>query len=201
MRWIVDPIDGTVNFLYGIPQYAVCVAAEVDGVVVVGVVIDVAKGLEFVAHANADETVVATCNGERLGVRGPTPLAHRLISSGFAYDPELRSLQARALVELIPQIRDLRRFGSCALDICAVAAGQMDGYVEEGVNLWDYAAAGLVARGAGARLETAVGVGGLPLVLCAPGHGFDELREAISRAGYLASGPSASAIWTPVPGS
>ena len=81
-----------------------------------------------------------------------------------------------------------RRFGSCALDLCHVAEGRLDGYVEEGVHLWDYAAGDLIARGAGARLEVATGAGGGLAVVCAPEHGFDELLEAVAEAGYLAPG-------------
>ena len=93
---------------------------------------------------------------------------------------------AAALLHLLPRIRDIRRFGSCALDLCGVAQGSLDGYLEEGVNLWDHAAGGLIASAAGARVETAQGVGGRPIVIAAPEGGFDEFRSAIAEAGYLA---------------
>ena len=124
--------------------------------------------------------------GSRSGSAATVPLGQRLVSTGFGYDADLRGLQARALVELIPQVRDIRRLGSCALDLCHVAEGTLDGYVEEGVNLWDHAAGGLVAQGAGATVEVTTGVGGGRLVLCAPADGFDELRTAVAAAGYLA---------------
>ncbi|MGB0101976.1 MAG: inositol monophosphatase family protein [Nocardioides sp.] len=190
LRWVVDPIDGTVNFLYGLPQYAVSIAVErstEQGTeVVAGVVLNVALGTEYVAHLGEDGPPVATRDGVPLAVASPTPLALRLIGTGFNYDADIRRLQARALVALITEVRDVRRLGSCALDLCHVAEGALDGYVEEGVNLWDHAAGGLVARVAGARMEEHPGVGGSPLVVCAPAHGFEELLDAVRRAGYTA---------------
>jgi myo-inositol-1(or 4)-monophosphatase len=186
VRWVIDPIDGTVNFLYGLPHYAVSIAAEVDGTVAAGVVLDIATGTEYTAYADG-LGVHAARDGSPIRVRDTVPLGQRLLSTGFGYDARLRGLQAQALVRLIPRIRDIRRLGSCALDLCHVAEGTLDGYLEEGVNLWDHAAGGLVARGAGATVEVTVGVGGGRLVLCAPEDGFDELREAVVTAGYLAA--------------
>jgi myo-inositol-1(or 4)-monophosphatase len=183
VRWIVDPIDGTVNFLYGIPQYAVSIAAELDGEVVAGVVLNVATGAEYTATRGGP----AHRDGRPIAVRATVPLSERLIGTGFSYEAHQREVQARALVRLIPRIRDIRRFGSCALDLCAVAQGWLDGYVEEGVNLWDHAAGGLIAEAAGARVETAEGVGGRLLVMAAPEPGFDEFRSAVADAGYLAA--------------
>jgi myo-inositol-1(or 4)-monophosphatase len=183
VRWIVDPIDGTVNFLYGIPQYAVSIAAELDGEVVAGVVLNVATGQEYTATLGGP----ARCNGAPIRVRATVPLHERLIGTGFSYEARQREIQAAALLHLLPRIRDIRRFGSCALDLCAVAQGSLDGYVEEGVNLWDHAAGGLVAKAAGARVETDRGVGGRAIVLAAPEAGFDEFRSAVAEAGYLAS--------------
>lgn len=187
VRWIVDPIDGTVNFLYALPQYAVSIAAEVDGEVVAGVVVDVAKGVEYVARPGADGTTVALRDGEPIAVGPERPLGQRLVATGFSYVTEVKVAQAAAVGALLPRIRDVRRLGSCALDLCHVAEGRLDGYVEEGVNLWDHAAAGLIARAAGARTETGPGAGGLTLLLCAPSHGFDELREATVEAGFWGS--------------
>jgi myo-inositol-1(or 4)-monophosphatase len=183
VRWIVDPIDGTVNFLYGIPQYAVSIAAELDGEVVAGVVLNVATGAEYTAALGGP----AHRDGVPIRVRATVPLAERLIGTGFSYEAHQRQIQAAALLHLLPRIRDIRRFGSCALDLCAVAQGSLDGYLEEGVNLWDHAAGGLVARCAGARVETHRGVGGRPIVIAAPASGFEELRSAIAEAGYLAA--------------
>jgi myo-inositol-1(or 4)-monophosphatase len=186
VRWIVDPIDGTVNFLYGIPQYAVSIAAELDGEVVAGVVLNVATGAEYTATSGGP----ARRDGVPIRVRATVPLHERLIGTGFSYEAHQREIQAAALLRLLPRIRDIRRFGSCALDLCAVAAGSLDGYLEEGVNLWDHAAGGLVARSAGARVETARGIGGRLLVIAAPEDGFDELRSAAAESGYLADSAS-----------
>jgi myo-inositol-1(or 4)-monophosphatase len=186
VRWVIDPIDGTVNFVYGLPHYSVSIAAELDGVVVAGVVLNVATGTEYTAHADTDGVVRSARDGLPIRVRDDVPLGQRLISTGFGYDAGLRELQARALVRLIPQIRDIRRFASCALDLCLVAEGRLDGYVEEGVNLWDHAAGGLVAEGAGAVVLVTTGVGGGRLVLAAPADGFALLRDAVDAAGYLA---------------
>jgi myo-inositol-1(or 4)-monophosphatase len=190
VRWIVDPIDGTVNFLYGIPQYAVSIAAELDGTVVAGVVLDVARETAYLGRRAAGPdgraAVRAWRDGMPIEVRAPAPLAQRLIGTGFSYEAGIRTLQARAVAALLPQVRDIRRFGSCALDLCHVAEGVLDGYVEEGVHLWDFAAGALIAEGAGARVERIPGVGGQELLLCAPDHGFDELRNAVHDAGFLA---------------
>lgn len=192
VRWIVDPIDGTVNFLYGLPEYAVSIAAEVAGPdgpeVVAGVVVDVAKRRAYVGHLDpaAPGGGVATRDGAPISVRGPAPLAQRLIATGFAYVAEKRAIQAQAVARLLPHVRDVRRHGSCALELCHVAEGALDGYVEEGVNLWDHAAGGLIARLAGARFGVLPGAAGTDLFVCGPDHGFDTLVEAVRSAGFSA---------------
>ena len=190
VRWVVDPIDGTVNFLYGIPQYAVSVAAEVTtergSEAVVGVVLDVAKGVEYVARPGPDGRVEARRDGVPIAVGPPRPLGERLVGTGFSYVADVKVAQAAAVARLLPRIRDVRRLGSCALDLCHVAEGMLDGYVEEGVNPWDHAAGGLIARAAGAGTVSGVGAGGLTLLLCAPSHGLDELVEATRDAGFWA---------------
>jgi myo-inositol-1(or 4)-monophosphatase len=185
VRWIVDPIDGTVNFLYGLAPYAVSIAAERDGTVVAGVVLDVTTGTEYTAVRVADG-VTALRDGAPVAVRGETPVSQRLVGTGFSYVPEIRALQAAAIARLLPVVRDIRRMGSSALDICRVAEGTYDAYVEEGLHAWDYSAAALVAEGAGAQVELTVGVGGRELVICAPVHGFRTFREAVDSAGFLA---------------
>jgi myo-inositol-1(or 4)-monophosphatase len=185
VRWLVDPIDGTVNFLYDLPQYAVSIAAERDGEVVAGVVLNVASGTEYVGHlADASGPAVVTRDGRPIAVRAHAPLALRLLGTGFNYDTRIRVLQAECLARLIGQVRDVRRLGSCALDLCHVAEGTLDGYFEEGVNLWDYAAGGLIARVAGARLEILPGAGGTGLVVCGPADGYGDLVEAVRGAGF-----------------
>lgn len=189
VRWVVDPIDGTVNFLYDLPQYAVSVAAQRDGVALAGVVLNVASGAEYTAvrRTAPDGTVSVESrrDGRPIRVRGEAPLAERLVATGFHYVAETRALQAAAAGRLLPHIRDIRRMGSCALDLCQVAEGALDAYVEEGVMPWDHAAGGLVAEGAGARLELTRGAGGRDLLICAPEHGFDSFREAVAEAGFL----------------
>ncbi|MEU0265255.1 inositol monophosphatase family protein [Nocardioides sp. NPDC006303] len=185
VRWIVDPIDGTVNFLYGLPSYAVSIAAEYAGEVVAGAVVDVPRGTLYAAFRQPDGSVAAVKNGEPISVRQPAGLGQRLIATGFSYDAELRRVQAEALVRFLPVVRDVRRIGSAALDICGVAEGTLDGYLEEGLHLWDHAAAGLVAEAAGARWEATTGIGGRRFVIVAPAHGYDELRKAAVQAGFL----------------
>ncbi|MEO5853732.1 MAG: inositol monophosphatase family protein [Nocardioides sp.] len=182
VRWVVDPIDGTVNFLYGLPQYAVSIAAERDGVAVAGVVVNAATGVEYAAALGEG----ATRDGRPLTVRPTPPLAERLVFTGFSYDAALRGLQAAAVTRLLPRVRDIRRLGSCALDLCHLAEGSADAYLEEGVNLWDHAAAGLVAREAGARTLMLTGVGGRELLVAAPEAGFEEFLAAVTEAGFVA---------------
>ncbi|WP_028658720.1 inositol monophosphatase family protein [Nocardioides insulae] len=194
VRWLIDPIDGTVNFLYGLPEYAVSIAAEQTGSdgaqTVAGVVINAASGVEYTAHRSGPGPgrVVARRDGHRLTVRGPSPMAQRLVLTGFSYDAGLREQQARSLAVLIPRVRDIRRHGSCALELCHLAEGRADAYVEEGVNPWDYAAGALVAEGAGARVRVGRGAAGRTLVIAAPEHGFDEFEALVHEAGYAAPG-------------
>ena len=189
VRWVVDPIDGTVNFLYGLPQYAVSIAAEQDGTVVAGVVINAATGAEYAGVLGGG----STRDGRPLTVRPTPPLAETLVITGFSYDAALRGLQAAAVTRLLPLVRDIRRLGSCALDLCHLAEGSADAYLEEGVNLWDHAAAGLVAREAGARTLLVTGVGGRELLVAAPEPGFDGFLAAVTEAGFMASPPPGTA--------
>jgi myo-inositol-1(or 4)-monophosphatase len=108
------------------------------------------------------------------------------VLTGFNYVAEVRVAQARAVARMLAEVRDIRRLGSAALDLCAVGAGRADGYVEEGLNPWDMAAGGLVAREAGARLEVVRGVGGTNCVVCAPAEGYDELLAMVTRCGLVA---------------
>ena len=146
--WHVDPIDGTTNYVYGIPAYSVSIAAAVDDRVVAGVVYDPAGDELFRATAGAG----AWRNDERLSCRLDAELPTALVATGFGYRPEQRRQQARVLTGLLPSIRDIRRFGSAALDLCAVAAGRTDAYYERGLNRWDMAAGALIAAEAGATV-------------------------------------------------
>lgn len=146
VRWIVDPIDGTTNYLYQRRDYAVSIAADVNGEVVAGVVLDAATGDLFEATRGGG----ARRNGRPLSVSAETQLTTSLIGTGFSYDSAERAAQGRTVARLLPQVRDIRRCGSAALDICSVAAGHLDGYFERNLNLWDVAAGLLIAREAGA---------------------------------------------------
>jgi myo-inositol-1(or 4)-monophosphatase len=182
--WIVDPIDGTVNYLYGLPHFAVSIAAEVQGEVVAGVVVAPALALEYVATLGGG----ATCNGRPVRPRAVVPLAERLVATGFSYEQPARARQAAYIASLLPRVRDLRRLGSCALDLCGVASGTLDAYVEEGAHIWDHAAAGLVVLEAGGILEVARSPGGKRLLICAPREGFAEFRAAVVDAGFVGTG-------------
>jgi myo-inositol-1(or 4)-monophosphatase len=147
VRWILDPIDGTVNFVYGLPEYAVSLAAEIEGVVVAGVVRNIATGAEWTAIRGRG----AWRDGRRLHGSGATELSQALVGTGFAYQAAQRRRQAAVLLELLPEIRDIRRNGSAALELCHVAEGQLDAFYEQGLNPWDRAAGGLIAEEAGMR--------------------------------------------------
>jgi myo-inositol-1(or 4)-monophosphatase len=108
------------------------------------------------------------------------------VLTGFGYDAAKRAVQARAVANLLPEVRDIRRLGSCPLDLCHVAEGAADGYVEEGVQPWDYSAGAFIAAQAGVRVELHPGAYGTPALLAAPEHGFEELLAAVTRAGFLA---------------
>jgi myo-inositol-1(or 4)-monophosphatase len=186
--WIVDPIDGTVNYLYGLPHFAVSIAAEVDGEVVAGAVVAPGLGLEYAATLGGG----ATCNGSAVRPRPVVPLGERLVGTGFSYEQEARTREAAYMSVLLPRIRDIRRLGSCALDICAVASGLLDAYVEEGAHIWDHAAAGLVCGEAGGILEVTRSPVGKRLLVCAPEDGFDDFRTAVVEAGFVGGeGPHA----------
>jgi myo-inositol-1(or 4)-monophosphatase len=184
VRWVVDPIDGTVNFLYGIPYYAVSVAASVDDEMVAGVVVNVASGERWTATRGGG----AFLDGTRLQVAASEPappLSQRLVATGFNYIERVKLLQTVAVSALLHEVRDVRRLGSASLDLCAVATGRVDAFVEEGLNLWDIAAGGLVATEAGAVLEKHPGVGGTECIVCAPATGFDDVRDVVARSGFL----------------
>jgi myo-inositol-1(or 4)-monophosphatase len=179
--WIVDPIDGTVNYLYGLPHFAVSIAAELEGEVVAGVVLAPVLGLEYVATRGGG----ATCNGRPARPREIAPMSERLVATGFSYEQPARTRQASYIARLLPQVRDLRRLGSCALDVCGVAAGTVDAYVEEGAHIWDHAAAGLILAEAGGVLEVTRSSGGKRVLIGAPRDGFDDFRATVVGAGFV----------------
>ena len=149
VRWLLDPIDGTVNFAYGLRPYAVSVAAEQGGRVVAGCVHDPTSGETFSAALGGG----ARLAGGPLGGHWPAArLATAVVATGFGYDAGLRGAQGRVLAGVLPRVGNVRRLGSAALDLCYVAAGRLDAYYEHGLKPWDRAAGALVAAEAGARV-------------------------------------------------
>jgi myo-inositol-1(or 4)-monophosphatase len=151
VRWVVDPIDGTVNFLYGLPAYAVSIAAEVEGRVVAGAVLNVANGELFTATVGGGAELRTPAASEPRPLIGsrPASLEQTLVATGFGYQVDQRRAQGAVVAELLAHVRDIRRSGSAALDLCAAAAGRVDAYYELHLNPWDHAAGALVAAEAG----------------------------------------------------
>ncbi|HEX2904226.1 MAG TPA: inositol monophosphatase family protein [Jatrophihabitans sp.] len=146
VRWLIDPIDGTVNFMLGLPQWAVSVAAEQDGRVIAGCVYNPVSGELFHASRGGG----AYLDGLRLTGPRPVPLAEAVLGTGFGYDQDRRARQGRVVGELLGRVGNLRRLGSAALDLCFLAAGRLDLYFEGPLGEWDYAAGLLIAEEAGA---------------------------------------------------
>ena len=143
-RWVVDPLDGTTNFLYGFPGWAVSIALEGE----LGVVFDPLREELFVAERGKG----ATLNGEQLRLRAHSDLSTALVATGFGYEPQRRGKQGVVVARALPRIRDIRRAGAAALDLCWLAASRVDGYYERGLNAWDWAAARIIAEEAGAAV-------------------------------------------------
>jgi len=148
-RWVVDPLDGTTNYLYRFPAWVVSVALEDGDGSLVGVVHDPLRGETFTAIRGAG----AHRDGEPIAVSGALRLDEALVGTGFAYDANRRAEQAELVVEVLPRVRDIRRAGAAALDLCMVACGRLDGYYERGLNAWDWAAGSLIATEAGATVR------------------------------------------------
>jgi myo-inositol-1(or 4)-monophosphatase len=179
VRWIVDPIDGTVNYLYGLPQYAVSLAAEVGGVVVAGVVRNPVTGQEWTAVRGEG----AWRAGRRLTCSAQGELGLTLIGTGFGYDARRRAHQAAVIAKVLPKVRDIRRFGAASLDLCLAAEGAIDAYFEKGLAPWDRAAGGLIAEEAGLRVTGLRGEGpGRRFVLAANEAVYDALHDLLVAA-------------------
>ncbi|MFP5452129.1 MAG: inositol monophosphatase family protein, partial [Thermoleophilia bacterium] len=176
LLWIADPLDGTTNFLQGIPHWCVSVAvADAQGTCV-GVVADPCRGEVFRAVRGDG----ATLNGSPLVLDGAPPLAEALLATGFNYLREERVRQAARVAGLLPDVRDIRRFGAAALDLAWLAAGRFDAYYETGLNPWDWEAGALLVTEAGGRAERfpAVG-GGPPCAVAARAPLFDRVRARV----------------------
>ncbi len=176
VRWVVDPLDGTTNYLYGFPGFNVSIAAEVDGEAAVGVVLDIVRDELFSATRGGG----ATRDGVPISPTGTTDLAHALVGTGFSYEPARRRLQAHVLVDVLPHVRDIRRQGAAAIDLCSVACGRLDAYYERGLAAWDLAAGGLIAREAGAIVGDLGGTGALGSVLAAARGIAGALRDLLA---------------------
>jgi myo-inositol-1(or 4)-monophosphatase len=153
VRWVVDPLDGTTNYLYGHPGWAVSIAAEAGGEVVAGAVLDAVHDELFTAVRGGG----AFRNGRPIHPSDQDDVSKALVATGFGYAPERRRAQAEVLVELLPAVRDIRRVGAAAVDLCSVACGRVDAYFERGLSWWDLAAGSLVASEAGAVVSSLQG--------------------------------------------
>jgi myo-inositol-1(or 4)-monophosphatase len=181
IRWVLDPIDGTVNYLYDLPTWAVSVAAEVDGVTVVGVVAAPVLGETFVATLGRGARLHDSSGVRSLRVNDPVELATALVATGFGYTSERRAEQAIVVEQVLPRVRDIRRAGACSIDLCYVAAGRVDAYYERGPQAWDLAAGGLIAQEAGARVEALHGrPAGHDLVVAAGHSLFGPLHDLLA---------------------
>ncbi len=176
VRWVIDPIDGTVNYVYGLPQYAVSIAAEVRGVSVAGVVRNAVSGEEWTAVRGGG----AWRDGRRLTGSTATNLSQALVATGFGYDAARRAHQAGVVAGVLPLVRDIRRLGAASLDLCFAADARVDAYFEKGLNAWDNAAGGLIAQEAGLLVT---GLRGAPpgpaMVLAAPPALHAELHRIL----------------------
>jgi myo-inositol-1(or 4)-monophosphatase len=211
-RWVVDPLDGTVNYLYGLHDWAVSIAAEVERVeggdarggepvreIVAGAVYVPMRGELFTAvrgegawlestrasgtPGGPGESAIPDSTFERIPLRcrPGVPLDQALIATGFGYRAQRRTVQGEVVAALLPRIRDIRRNGVASVDLCAVAAGRLDGYYERGLNYWDYAAGALIAEEAGAIVGDSRGGPPSPSMTVAAGPGlFGPLRDALA---------------------
>ncbi len=179
--WVADPIDGTVNFLYEIPQYAVSLAARVASRVVAGVVHNPMSGETFTAVRGGG----ALLNGAPIAVSSCSRPEAALVGIGYTYVAEVRRHQASEIARLVPVVRDVRRFGSAALDLCFVACGRLDAYVERGLKPWDLAAGELIAAEAGARVGGLAGAAASELLTVAASRAlFPPFEQALRDAGF-----------------
>lgn len=183
VRWVVDPLDGTTNYVYGYPAYAASIAVEVDGEAAVGVVLDSSSGRLYQAVAGHG----AVCDGRRIHAREQTKLSSALVATGFSYDAAQRERQGAVVAAALGRIRDIRRSGSAALDLCSVGAGKVDAYWELDLSPWDHAAGALIAREAGAAVEhVAAAHGHGPAVVAAHPALMPAFLELLADSGALA---------------
>lgn len=185
LTWVLDPIDGTVNFVYGIEAYAVSVGVQRDGVSLAGAVANVPAGLLYSAALGHGARVQRDGVATPLRTSAAVELSMSLVGTGFSYSREERMRQAETLTRLLPAVRDVRRIGSCALDLCMVAAGALDGYYEDGVHVWDWAAGALIAAEAGASLRLPPADRSAGRIMAAAPGIAEALTDTLRRAGAL----------------
>ena len=174
LQWVLDPLDGTVNYLYGVPLFAVSVAAAVDGEVVAGAVTDVMRGETFTARLGGG----ARLDGEPIAASACTSLASALVLTGFSYHADVRGVQGEVVQRLLSRVRDVRCPGSTALELCWVACARSDAYFQRGTEIWDRAAGALIAAEAGARTELPCPENGDMVIAAAPGV-FEPLWNVV----------------------
>jgi myo-inositol-1(or 4)-monophosphatase len=177
LRWVVDPLDGTTNFLYRLPQWSVSVACEDDDGPVAACVHDPSRDETFTALRGGG----ARLNGDPIAVGAQEQLARALIGTGFAYQAQTRRRQVAQLENVIDRVRDVRRAGSAALDLAWVACGRLDGFYETGIQHWDYAAGALLVPEAGGRFQAGPGpIDGILQVVAANHALFDGLAALVT---------------------
>jgi myo-inositol-1(or 4)-monophosphatase len=181
LSWVVDPLDGTVNFLFGIPQWCVSVAVRDGGGALAGAVYDANRGELFTATRDGAAELVGPKGVRELSGRNGRELASAMVATGLAYDAEVRGAQAKVLERLAPRVRDIRRFGSAALDLTWTAAGRYDAYYERSVKPWDIAAGALICERAGLQVLELPVHENLPWgILVAPPELAEPLFELVS---------------------
>lgn len=183
VRWIIDPLDGTVNYLFGIPLWGVSIAVEVDGVVQLGVIAIPETNKTYVGIAGVGSFCVSGETLEQLRVRLGSQVSSAVLSTGFGYSSVRRGLQANVVASVLPQIGDIRRSGCAVVDFCWLASGFTDGYFEIGLNPWDYAAGVLIVELAGGRVKAPIDNDlGKLLISCTP-EIFEDLEKMLMEAG------------------
>lgn len=177
VRWVVDPLDGTINYLFGIPAYAVSIACEDSAGTLAGVVLDPSRDERFEATRSGEPTL----NGEPLQTGSQAEsLGVAMVATGFGYDAKIRARQAEVLTRVLPRVRDIRRVGAAALDLCWCACGRYDAFYERGLNHWDVAAGGLIAARAGLAVRDLAATSDDPAgTAVAPQALIDELLALI----------------------